>query len=48
MIKKIISELTEKYGEKFECEIFSNRYEFYSENHLFEYSVKTGKLVKLS
>ncbi len=46
MIKKIMNELTERYNEKFECEIFSDRYEFYSENHLFVYSRKSGQLVK--
>lgn len=47
-MKKIISELTEKYGEKFTVEYSGNKAEIYSKNHLFEYSLKTGKLVKLS
>lgn len=46
MIKKIMNELTEQYNEKFECEIFPDRYEFYSESHLYVYYRKSGKLVK--
>ncbi len=46
MIKKIMTELTEQYNEKFECEIFPDRYEFYSENHLYVYYRKSGQLVK--
>ena len=46
MIKKIMNELFEQYNEKFECEIFPNRYEFYSENHLYVYYRKSGQLVK--
>ena len=47
-MKKIIAELTEKYGEKFTVEYLGNKAEIYSENHLFEYSLKTGKLVQLT
>ena len=47
MIKKIMAELSEQYGEKFECEIFSDRYEFYSENHLYILSRKNQTLRKL-
>lgn len=46
MIKKIMNELTEQYNEKFECEIFPDRYEFYSKNHLYVYYRKSGQLVK--
>lgn len=46
MMKKIMDELTAQYGEPFECEIFPNRYEFYSENHLYVYDRKSGQLVK--
>ena len=46
MMKKIMAELTEQYGEQFGCEIFPDRYEFYSENHLYVYYRKSGQLVK--
>lgn len=46
MIKKIMNELVKQYDEKFECEIFSDRIEFYSENHLYIYYRKNGQLVK--
>lgn len=46
MVKKIMTELSEKYGEVFEYEIFSDRYEFYSKNHLYVYYRRSGKLVK--
>jgi hypothetical protein len=46
MIKKIMDELSKKYGEKFECEIFPNRYEFYSENHLYIFDRKSQTLRK--
>lgn len=46
MIKKIMNELTKQYNEKFECEIFQDRYEFYSKNHLYVYYRRSGKLVK--
>lgn len=46
MKKKIMDELTEQYGEQFGCEIFPDRYEFYSENHLYVYYRKSGQLVK--
>ena len=46
MIKKIMNELSEQYNEKFECEIFPDRYEFYSENHLYVYYRKSDQLVK--
>ncbi len=48
MIKKIISELTAKYGEKFSFEWVGNKVEIWSESYLFEYVPKSGKLVKLS
>lgn len=47
MIKKIMGELSEQYNEKFECEIFSDRYEFYSENHLYTFNPKSQMLRKL-
>lgn len=46
MIKKIMNELTKQYNEKFKCEIFPDRIEFYSENHLYVYYRKNNKLVK--
>ena len=46
MVKKIMAELSEKYGEVFEYEIFSDRYEFYSKNHLYVYYRRSGQLVK--
>lgn len=41
-----MAELAEQYGEKFECEIFSDRVEFYSKNHLYILYRRSGKLVK--
>ena len=46
MIKKIMAELSEQYNEKFECEIFSDRYEFYSENHLYIFDCRNQTLRK--
>ena len=47
MIKKIMAELSEQHDEKFECEIFPDRYEFYSENHLYIFDRKSQTLRKL-
>lgn len=47
-MKKIISELTAKYGEKFSFEWVGNKVEIWSESYLFEYMPKNGKLVMLS
>lgn len=46
MIKKILEDLSKQYGEDFECEIFSDRIEFYSKNHLYILYRRSGKLVK--
>lgn len=46
MIKKIMAELSKLYNEKFACEIFPNRYEFYSENHLYTFDLKSQTLRK--
>ena len=46
MIKKIMNELSEQYNEKFKCEIFPDRYEFYSENHIYVYDRKCQTLRK--
>lgn len=47
-MQKIISELTEKYGEKFSLEWVGNKVEIWSENYLFKYVPKSGQLVLLS
>ncbi len=46
MIKKIINELTEQYNEKFDYEIFSDRIEIFSENHLYIYDCRSQTLRK--
>ena len=47
MIKKIMNELCKQYNEKFNVEIFSDRYEFYSENHLYIFERKNQTLKKI-
>lgn len=46
MIKKILSELTQKFKEEFFVEISKNKVEFFSENHLFIFDMKKEQLIQ--